>query len=172
MKNFITCFLFVLINNLYANKHIEQDSTVVNNKNITYTVNKDSRNIFISVETDEKEIAQTLLREGVTIYFDNKGKKKKKVFVQFPKDIQRPPNKKQNERGGRPQPSNKTADHEQPNKHDILENMPQEAIYAHLDTKREFHTLMNDLGIDISFDFLPHHRIKYNLKILKNRINL
>ena len=167
MKNFILLFLFTQFCTTYAktvNIIIADTTNVVNNKNITYVVTQDSKNVFISVETDDKKASQALLKEGVTVYFDVKGKKKKNVFVRYPNKLPKPNRQKQQQ----PQPN---TEENLPNREELIEGLPQEAIYSHFNSKREFHILLNDLDTDISLDILKHNRIKYNLRIPKHRIN-
>lgn len=166
MKNFILLFLFTQLCTTYAktvNTIITDTTNVVNNKNITYTVTQDSKNVSISVETFDKKASQALLREGVTVYFDLKGKKKKNVFVRYPNKLPKPNRQKQQ--------SQPYTDENLPNIEELIESLPQEAIYSHFNSQREFHILLNDLDTNVSIEILKHNRIKYNLRIPKHRIN-
>ena len=139
------------------------DSTVVVDNNIKYKVVEDPLNFFITLETDDRKASRTILREGVTVYFDIKGKKKKNVFVRYP-------NKVLQSKGRRQQGGQRSIE-EAPKSEESIETLPQQAFYSHFNTEREFHILLNDLHIEVNLEVLEQHRIKYRLKIPKNKIN-
>lgn len=167
MKKFVFLILSLLYLNTYAksiNPVVIDSTVVVDNNNIIYKVVQDPHNFFITVETDDRKTYRTILRDGVTVYFDIKGKRKKNVFVRYPSKAPKP-NGRREPRGDR------NPEEEEPSREDSMENLPQEAFYSHFNTEREFHILLNDLDMNVSLDVLQHNRIKYSLRIPKHQIN-
>ena len=143
---------------------IATDSTVVIDNNIIYKVVQDPHNFFIAIETDERKASKTILREGITVYFDIKGKRKKNVFVRYPNKVSKPT-------GRRQQRVDRNTEEDDSNRNITIENLPKEAFYNYFNTQHEFHILLNDLNIDVTLNALEHNRIKYSLKIPKHKIN-
>jgi len=60
-------------------------STVLNMDNkLGYTITRDNSHMYITVNTQDRVIQLKMLRNGVTIFFDNEGKKNKNLSVQYP----------------------------------------------------------------------------------------
>jgi len=51
---------------------------------LKYYVANDDSSIFISLNSTDQSTMQVLRREGITIYFDTLGKKKKEVYLKYP----------------------------------------------------------------------------------------
>lgn len=68
----------------------EKDSSTAIYKNydadsqIKYLVSNDDKNLHLSLKTNHQPTIAKILRAGLTIYFDQEGKKKKNVFVKYP----------------------------------------------------------------------------------------
>ena len=52
--------------------------------NLLYYVSNDDENLYIRLSTSETTSIAKILRTGLTIYFDVKGKKSKDIFVHYP----------------------------------------------------------------------------------------
>ena len=48
---------------------------------LTYSISNDSRNIYVCVMTTDAEMKHRIMKAGMTLYFDPKGKQKKKSSV-------------------------------------------------------------------------------------------
>jgi hypothetical protein len=60
-------------------------STVYDEDNkLGYTITKDNSHIYITVTTQDKGTQLKMMKNGVTIFFDNEGKKNKHLSVQYP----------------------------------------------------------------------------------------
>jgi hypothetical protein len=69
---------------------VVRDTTVVVNENVVYKVFDDSQNFNVSVSTKDTDVIMSMLRLGISIYFDVKGKEKEDVFVKYPLEPVRP----------------------------------------------------------------------------------
>jgi len=54
------------------------------NAKLGYTISKDNSYLFITLNTKDRVIQLTMIRNGVSIYFDKEGKKNKDYAVQYP----------------------------------------------------------------------------------------
>ena len=52
--------------------------------NVMYQVSNNEKNLHIKLKTSDQSSAMKILRQGLHIYFDTNGKKKKDVFLQYP----------------------------------------------------------------------------------------
>jgi hypothetical protein len=51
---------------------------------LTYSISNDSRNIYVCVMTTDAEMKHRIMKAGMTLYFDPKGKQKKKMALVYP----------------------------------------------------------------------------------------
>ena len=51
---------------------------------LQYNITNDSRNIYVSVATNDQATQMSILRAGISIYVDTKGKKNKTMGLSFP----------------------------------------------------------------------------------------
>ena len=153
--------------------------TVLTDENVTYTITSDENNIHVNVSTTDEKVMMSMLRLGVTVFFDIKGKKKENVYVKYPSEAMerekrqgRPDQASQNER---PEASSLEEDEAKRKKRimDILEkDYSQTAAYNYFDDSEEFHILMNTLAIDVAFTYNDAEDVlEYNLTIPKSKIN-
>jgi len=148
------------------------DTTTVINDSEIYTITEDKRNIFFTLSTTDPKAMMSLLHDGVSIYFDVKGKKKRNVAVTYPLI----------DKGSRPKPDQqgdvrgRSVQEEESFKAKIIEmlnnEIPQKASYTYYKDNKEFNVLMNNLSIAVAFEFEEERGIlTYKLTIPKNRIN-
>ncbi|WP_299241648.1 hypothetical protein [uncultured Aquimarina sp.] len=148
------------------------DTTTVINNTETYSVYHDDTYIYLSINTIDPKITSSILRQGITVYFDVKGRNKKNVSITYPIiRNQRPPRRNedrvQETRGFKEDSSLiEQIDH-------MLQNdPPQKALYTYYDNSKEFNTLLNNEGISINLDLdKEENNFLYSLKIPKLKIN-
>jgi len=163
----------ILLSKTYGyNNKVTNDTLKIENENIFYSFTQDKHYIHLNVRTNDRRVMQTMLREGVSVYFDNKGKKKKNVFVRYPLLTEKP----ESQRRERPSsPPNEREERTQEKRNidvnKIINELPQKAVYGHFDLEQEFHLALNNLNIDVSFLPEPRHGLSYSLKIPKSKIN-
>ena len=143
-----------------SNYAVVTDTTVVVNELIAYKINQDANTIYISVSTSDKKTMMTMLHRGVTVYFDVKGKKKKGIYVRYPKESVKP-----NFNDGQPKTENR------PDLKEILDDMPKYALYKNLDNQSQFHIGLNALDIALSFSEIERETLQYELRIPKEKID-
>lgn len=162
-KKFIYTTLLVLAslttaaNNKYELKIT--DTTKVENKNIHYKAYDDQNFIYVSVSTADKKIAMTMIKNGLTVYFDTKGKKKEKVYIKYPI--------KNNSKVR--QQRNNTDSNERLDINSIIQNIPEEAEYEYYGEKREFNKYLNTLNIFLGYE-IKGDILEYYLKIPKEKV--
>lgn len=153
--------------------------TVLTHENVTYTVTSDENNFHVNVSTTDEKTMMSMLRLGVSVFFDIKGKKKQNVYVRYPSEPmqrQRPQGRPdESGRSGRPEATSFEEDEAKRKKRitDILEkDYSQNAVYGYFDDTEEFHILMNTVGIDVAFTYNEEEPVlEYNLILPKNKIN-
>ena len=157
---FVIAFVFLSFSiQAKSNYAVVTDTTVVVNELIAYKINQDANTIYISVSTSDKKTMMTMLHRGVTVYFDLKGKKKKSVYVQYPKESAKP-----NFNNGQPRTEDR------PDLKEILDDMPKYALYKNLDSQSQFHIGLNALDIALSFSEIDRETLLYELRIPKEKI--
>ena len=161
MKSFVlTAIIGLLVFTASAKSMIYtvEIDTVLTDENVTYTVTSDEDNVYVNVSTSDEKSMMSMLRLGVTVFFDIKGKKKQNVYVKYPSEpIVR--QRQQGRRGGaqRSDESEATSFEEEQAKRqkritDLLENdYSQMAEYKYFKDAEEFNILMNNLDISAAF---------------------
>lgn len=171
-----TLVLFFLIQSSIAKPSVNLVAidTVISDEKVTYKYTEDENNLFLNISTSDEKTIMSMLHLGVSVFFDIKGKKKENVYVKYPSEPVRPAAIKGN--SDRSEPENFTKDEEDKGQliKEILENdYPQKAEYGYFDDEEEFHILLNNLGVTISFTYDENDGLlEYVLKIPKNKINL
>ncbi len=151
---------------------VVQDTTVVVNENVVYKVSRDSQNFNVSISTKDNDVIMSMLRLGVSVYFDVKGKEKEDVFVKYPLEPVRPSfNRGEESSQGLP-----SLEDEQKIKEHIAklvdEDLPLEAMYHYFDNEEQFHVLLNSLDASVSYTYdKGKGLLKYQLKIPKYKIS-
>lgn len=178
MKTFLTSvLLFAVIFTSQAKtlyKYIESDTTSVSNKTEIYKVSQDNNNIHFEMTTRDTKVMSSLLRRGVSIFFDVKGKKKQKVSVTYP--IKDKNNKKElrpnNQRQQQEREGERGEEQFLIRLSEMLANeAPQKALYSYYKDDYEFNVLMNSHQIvtHLTFDETASV-LTYRLTIPKNKI--
>ncbi|WP_299180039.1 hypothetical protein [uncultured Aquimarina sp.] len=149
------------------------DTTTVINNTETYQTYNDKAYVYFSIETIDSKVATSILRQGINIYFDTKGKKKKNVSITYPiANNQRPPRRNKDA----PDETRGFPDNDSIIRqigHRLKNNMPQKALYQYYDKTKEFNTLLNNEGITIDLKVNEERNsFIYYLKIPKNKINV
>ncbi|MBQ4802107.1 hypothetical protein J8L88_04510 [Aquimarina sp. MMG015] len=166
---FIMKSLFAI--SLYADVVI--DTTTVINNTETYQIYTDEVYVYLTIETIDSKVATSILRQGINVYFDTKGKKKKNVFITYPiANNQRPPRRNKD----RPNETREFPDNDSIIRqigYRLKNNTPQKALYQYYDKTKEFNTLLNNEGITINLAVNEERNsFIYYLKIPNNKINV
>ncbi|GAL76518.1 hypothetical protein JCM19275_1262 [Nonlabens ulvanivorans] len=142
------------------------DATRITDHHINYTIDQDSNYIFLNISTTHKETTLSILRHGLTVYFDETGDKERNVFVRYPyhNTPQRP------NRSSRPQTN--TDETPSIDYQEIIANIPGEAEYAFYGDQQEFHKDLNAFDISLGYQMTGEEQdtLEYSIKIPKNRI--
>ena len=152
--------------------------------NVVYSTSTDRNYVYVHLSTDIESTMMSMLHQGFSVYFDTKGKKKKKVAIKYPSEV------KQHERperqNGRSQQANQnrsgrqkiqgqdegTRERRGPDIFKIVNNLPQEAEYTFFDKTQEFNLEINALDIAITYTYEKDNGgiLHYELKVPKYRI--
>ncbi|GAA3518545.1 hypothetical protein GCM10022393_35830 [Aquimarina addita] len=150
-------------------KVIVTDTTQVLDNNIIYKTFDDSNYVYVTASTTDPAILKPMLHQGVTVFFDIKGKKKKNVYVTYPFNEEKKPPKR--DRSGQKEENQEMEEREKPDVTKILEDLSQKAMYSYFEEVKEFNTALNNLDIDVSFSTDSLEQIHYMLRIPKEKIN-
>jgi len=163
MKQIVTLIiLFISISlNAKSGKIYLADTTEVVNEKVLYSMTSNHKNIYISMSTTDKRTMMLMLRSGVTVYFDIKGKKDKDVYIKYPL---------------KPAYSNNKSDIlRKENKLDLnhlINNLPKEAEYNYFDNTQQFHIDLNSLDVVLSFVYnRKNDMLTYYLVVPKSNIS-
>lgn len=146
--------------------------TILSNENVTYKVTQDENNIYLNVSTSDKKTMMSMVRLGVTVFFDIKGRKKKNVYVKYPSETIVPADgRNSGERNIRVKIQDEQRNTDRIKK--ILANeYSQKAEYRYFDELQEFNILLNNLGIEAAFTYDDSAKsLAYDLTIPKIQIN-
>lgn len=167
MKHSIILILIVIgFSGNAANKYIATDTIQKVNANILYKVFSDDTYIYLNVSTTDKKTCMSLIRKGLTVYFDSKGKEKKDVYIKYPVRID--PKQMQ---------KNTTSSNKENNLKDfdvnkIIETLPYDAEYGYFDDTEQFHKALNRLGISLGYKYtVSNELLEFNIKIPKDKIS-
>lgn len=142
-----------------------KDTTEITENNVLYKVYSNNNYIFLSVSTTDKKTSMSILKTGLTVYFDIKGKEKKDVYIKYPLNME-PNQMKQN-----PDWQNPDKDPVSINLNSIIENLHAEAEYGYHKEKQKFHKDLNSQDISLSYSS-SGESLKFSLKIPKSKINM
>jgi len=136
------------------------DTIKVEDKNINYRLTSDANNLYLNINTTDRGNMMAMIRSGISVYFDVKGKKKKNVYVKYPIN-----SKKREYRDGR------TSERKRTELSELIVDLPKKAEYSYFENTQQFHTELNTQDIRLGFEYLKNERIlAYNLKIPKEQI--
>ena len=146
--------------------------TVLSKENVDYNVTQDESNIYLNISTADKKTMMSMVRLGVTVFFDIKGKKKENVYVKYPSEAMALNTNKRRREEGRPM----DIENEEERGDRIMEilekDYPQKAEYVYFDDSEEFNIQLNSLTIEVAFNYdQDTESLVYSLTIPKTRIN-
>ncbi len=122
---------------------------------IKYLVSNDDKNLHISLKTNYQPTIAKILRAGLTIYFDQEGKKKKNVYVKYPmessKDFQ--------------QSKGKSASQKETNIQELINATSIGAEYSFFDKKQSFIITNPHSEIQLSLKTNSEEELVYDLII-------
>ena len=158
--------LLTILSSLYSfasnTTNFPADSTQVSNENILYKVSQDDSYVFLNISTTDKKTAMSIIRNGLTIYYDIKGKKKKDVYVKYPYS-----NEPRQSRQG----SQENNDANPIDLNSMIEKLPAEAEYGSFEEKQAFNKDLNTLDIAIATHYTASSQLfEFSIKIPKAKI--
>jgi len=138
------------------------DTTQISNKNIFYKVSQNETYVYLNISTTDKETTMAILRNGLTIYYDIKGKKKKDVYVKYPYSSE----PSQSRQGSRENNDTETVDI-----NTMIKKLPAEAEYGSFEEKQTFNKYLNTLDIAIENHYTASSQLfEFSIKIPKTKI--
>jgi len=167
MKNLFIIFLILTSLSVKAKnktKLILTDTTEVVENNVLYKVFSDNNYIYLNISTTDRKTSMSIIRNGLTVYFDVKGRKKEDVYIKYPYNTE-PIQLWQN-----PQERIKNEESSSIDLNTIIENIPKEAEYGYYDEKQQFHKDLNSQDISLGFE-TNGELLEFSLKIPKNKIS-
>ncbi len=142
---------------------VPADTTQITNKNVLYKVSQDETYVYLNIRPTDKETTMAILRNGLTIYYDIKGKKKKDVYVKYPSSTE-PRQSRQDSRGNN---DSNTID-----LNSMIKKLPAEAEYSSFEEKQAFNKYLNTLDISIENHYTASSQLfEFSIKIPKGRID-
>ncbi len=159
--------LILTLSNLYAvalNKSsFLADTSHITNDNVLYKVSQDDSYVYLNISTIDKNTAMSIIRNGLTVYYDIKGKKKKDVYVKYPYSS----GPKKFQQGSRGNNDANASDLKK-----VIENLPIEAEYSFFKEKKVFNKILNGLGIAIVTDYTASNQLfEFSIKMAKAKIS-
>lgn len=139
--------LFTL-SSLYSTATIKRnspvDTTQVINGSLLYKISQEDNYVHLNISTKDKMSAMSILKNGLTIYYDIDGKKQKDVSIKYPNN-----NTISQFRGGNLLNLANGID-----LNSIIEQLPAEAEYGYHEIKRTFNKDLNsfDIFIDVIYN--------------------
>lgn len=168
----IILFLTFFSIQLEAKNSITTDSTRVVNKSEIYSVTQDANSIFFTMSSNDPQTMMSMLRRGVIVYFDVKGKKKHNISVTYPFIDEK---SKQGIDEGKKLELRSLQDEKGFNARIVGmldKKIFQNARYVYNGDNLDFNVLMNNHQIAAVFDFKQEEGIlTYTLNIPKLKIN-
>lgn len=164
MKHLIIVLLTLSsLSSFASNKNsFPSDTTQVSNENVLYKVSQDGSYVFLNISTTDKKTAMSIIRNGLTIYYDIKGKKKKDVYVKYPYS-----NEPRQSRQG----SQENNDANPIDLNSMIEKLPAEAEYGSFEEKQAFNKDLNTLDIAIANHYTASSQLfEFSIKIPKAKI--
>lgn len=138
------------------------DTTQITNEDIVYKVSQDGDYVYLNISTTKKKTATSIIRNGLTIYYDIKGKKKKDVYVKYPYS---------NEPGQFQQGSQGNKDANAIDIDRMIKKLPAEAEYSSFEERQEFNKDLNSLDIAIENNYTASSQLfEFSIKIPKAKI--
>jgi hypothetical protein len=155
----ISCSSLNTVNSVEENKF---NTSIYKNydadSQIKYLVSNDKDNLHISLKTNHKPTIAKILRAGLTIYFDQYGKKKKNVFVKYPIGF---PQDFNQVKGAKKAPSDLKS---------LINSTSIAAEYVYFDEQQSFTTLNPISNIQVSLTTNDQKELVYDLFIPFSKI--
>ncbi|WP_067149266.1 hypothetical protein [Pseudotamlana agarivorans] len=150
---------------------ITSDSIVGSHEAVRYKVSQNQGNIMVQISTQDNKTMMTMLRHGVTVFFDLKGKEKENVAVTYPVAPVRMPMKPEGDRQDEPQSEAEISKVKAELHSIVTEDFPEEAEFQFYDSKQPFNVLINSMGISATYTYNEKENLLiYNLTIPKDKI--
>ena len=162
-------YLSISICSIIATKTIDiasisSDPIKVTDGLVDYKVYDDKEYIYVNVSTKDQKTSMSILKHGLSIYFDVKGNEDKNVYVKYPYDVAplQMPRKSKDE----------STDEEKPkiDFNAIIAELPGEAEYVYFDDRQQFHKDLNAYEIALGYT-VTDDLFEYELKIPKSKIS-
>lgn len=130
--------------------------------NIQYMVSNDQKNIHIKFKTADQSSIMKIMKQGTHIYFDTEGKKKKKIYLEYPlaqAGSDKRPNQNQN-----------MGERTRPDMNKMIETLPKEAIFTKHDESELIQFSLIETDIKPSLRLSGESEITYELIIPFHRL--
>ena len=161
MKQVFLIVLILFSLTMEATSNSSLDTTKIENKNIRYHFTSDANNLYLTINTKDRAMMMSMVRSGISVYFDVKGKKKKNVYVKYPINSKRPDKSSRGE-----------SDQKRLELSEIINDLPKKAEYSYFENTQQFHTALNTQDISLGFEYSKKERaLEYHLKIPKEHIS-
>jgi len=141
------------------------DTIEIVEDNVLFKVFSDDNYIYLNVSTTDKKTSMSIIRNGLTIYFDVKGKRKEDVYIKYPY------NSESRQLRQNPQELNKNEGLSSIDLSTIIENIPREAEYGYYEEKQQFHKDLNSQDISLGYK-ATGELLEFLLKIPKDKISI
>ncbi|MFB9053640.1 hypothetical protein ACFFVB_11195 [Formosa undariae] len=150
---------------------IKSDTIVGSSEQVDYKVTQHQGNLTLQLSTRDNKTMMSMLRHGVTVFFDLKGKEKEDVAVTYP--IQ-PIQMSMKPEGGREVGFQSEAEINQMKTQIntlVTTDFPEEALLKLYDSKENFNVLLNGMGISATYFYnQKENLLTYQLTIPQNKI--
>lgn len=138
------------------------DTTQVSNENILYKVSQDDNYVYLNISTTDRNTAMSIIRNGLTVYYDIKGKEKKNVYVKYPYSNESKPSQ---------QGSLGNSDVNAIDLNSMIKKLPAEAEYGSFEEKQAFNKDLNNLDIAIANHYTASSQLfEFSIKTPKAKI--
>ncbi|WP_066218247.1 hypothetical protein [Formosa haliotis] len=142
---------------------------------VDYKVTQNNANIIIQLSSKDTKTIMSMLRRGVTIWFDLKGKEKEDVAIIYPIAPIRMPMRMEGERGASREDQFQSEAEMNQVKSDIntlvTQDFPEEALFQFHDSKQQFNVLLNSIGVSAQYAYNENDNLlTYKLTIPKEKI--
>jgi len=161
MKYTFLLILALMCSTLQAKPNSSRDTIEVENENIKYRFTSDTNNLYLNIRTTDRKVMMSMLRSGVLVYFDTKGKKKKNVYVKYPYNSVKPDRDRKSSR----------TDQKPLEFSEMIKSLSKQAEYKHFKNSQKFHIDLNTQNITLGFDFNKKEEVlEYRLIIPKEHV--
>ncbi|MGD1847557.1 MAG: hypothetical protein ACFB10_19380 [Salibacteraceae bacterium] len=129
---------------------------------IRYAVSHDAENLYLQLNTTDRFSIRKIMRTGLSIYFDQSGKKKTEISLQYPMPATiKASTGEANQRGGGARKA--------PNLQDQIDGLPKTAVFRTLEQTEAFQVSMES-DIQVAITALNNQELSYRLKVPFSRI--